>query len=204
MQSWGLFCIFITTASRVSGKHTNILVVVGKYVCNSRKVDLGCGLTCVFQHRLPAALGAIFLPPCLYNTNIEATQKFKIIISKAYSGSLFMDLFQPIFHAVLHCIPVSCQLGKWMGCKPSPTVQPTQPATLGFQLLFAFFILQFALCSSKSPTLLYLVRVFTCWPVYYKLGKKVIHGANIGFYLSSVQNDGAFIDSQNGLSLKTS
>ena len=110
--SFGVFCIFITTASRVSGKHTNILVVVGKYVCNSRKVDLGCGLTCVFQHRLPAALGAIFLPPCLYNTNTEATEKFKFIISTAHSESLFMDLFRPIFHAVLHCIPVSCQLGK--------------------------------------------------------------------------------------------
>ena len=93
-------------------EHTNILVVVGKCVCNSRKVDPGCALTCVYQHRLPAALGAIFLPPCLYNTNTEATQKFKFIISKAYSGSLFMDLFRPIFHAVLHCIPVSCQLGK--------------------------------------------------------------------------------------------
>ena len=109
-------------------EHTNILVVVGKCVCNSRKLDLSCGLTCVYQHRLPAALGAIFLPPCLYNTNTEATEKFKFIISTAHSESLFMDLFRPIFHAVLHCIPVSCQLGKWMGCRPSPTVQPTPPA----------------------------------------------------------------------------
>ena len=93
-------------------EHTHLLVVVGKCVCNSRQLDLVCGLTCVYQHGLPAALGAIFSPPCLYNTNTEATQKFKFIISKAYSGSLFMDLFQPIFHAVLHCIPVSCQLGK--------------------------------------------------------------------------------------------
>ena len=124
-------------------EHTNILVVVGKCVCNSRKLDLSCGLTCVYQHRLPAALGAIFLPPCLYNTNTEATQKFKFIISKAYSGSLFMDLFRPIFHAVLHCIPVSCQLGKWMGCKPCnpPPHPPLRGAHFAFSscLLFSPF-----------------------------------------------------------------
>ena len=129
----------IWCACKKCTEHTNILVVVGKCVCNSRKLDPCRGLTCVYQHRLPAALGAIFLPPCLYNTNTEATQKFKFIISKAYSGSLFMDLFRPIFHAVLHCIPVSCQLGKWMGCKP--THPPSFPrSTLCFQLLFAFFL----------------------------------------------------------------
>ena len=130
-------------------EHTNTLVVVGKCVCISRKLDPGCGLTCVDQHRLPAALGAIFLPPCLYNTNTEATQKFKFIISKAYSGSLFMDLFRPIFHAVLHCIPVSCQLGKWMGCKPSSTVQPTTRLSEGHTLLSALVCLfsHFIICS---------------------------------------------------------